>query len=87
MMMNKRLYVLFLALPVIFLLLWVSLLQWQGYNTTDVKIAATGYDPRNLISGHYLTLRLDWIKTDCKQFNNSRCPEAKFDSVYNFYLS
>lgn len=86
-MNNKRLYVLFLTLPIIFMVFWVSLLQWQRFNAVDVKIAATGYDPRNLISGHYLNLRLDWGKTDCNQFYEARCPVERFEEIYNFYLS
>lgn len=55
-------------------------------NFARVEIAVTGYDPRDLFAGHYMNLRLDWAKTDCKQFVDGNCPIADFKGFYNFYV-
>ncbi len=45
-----------------------------------------GYDPRDLIAGHYLNLQPDWNLTDCSQFNRKRCPVELFNYTYRYYL-
>ena len=37
-----------------------------------------GYDPRDLLSGHYIQYQIDWDSTDCSQFRNGQCPEKDF---------
>ena len=44
------------------------------------------YDPRDLLSGHYLQLKLNWQKTDCLQFEDRKCPKDRFAPVYRFYI-
>jgi len=84
--MKKHFLITALAFPVI--LLGVVM----GYHICissfdEVEIAATGYDPRDILAGHYLNLQLDWDKTDCAQFSGNICPKSDFDRVYNFYIS
>ena len=51
-----------------------------------------GYDPRDLLSGHYIRYRIDWDKTDLQQFENKSFTKQDFvDSLnktsYRFYVS
>lgn len=73
-------------LPVLFFIGWIGMLEWQLNQAPEVKIAARGYDPRDLLSGHYLNLVLDWDATDCGQFRKAQCPSSRFDLYYRFYL-
>lgn len=66
--MNKKL-IAALSLPVIFMAGWTGILNFERYGSQhDVIIAVSGYDPRDLLSGHYIDLSLNWKDTDCSQF-------------------
>lgn len=85
--MNKKLVLIAsLALPIIFLATWVGSIQHKISKAPEIIIRAEGYDPRSLISGHYLSLRLNWQRTNCRQFGDKLCHPGRFDSVYNYYL-
>ncbi len=75
--MNKKLIIL-LALPIA-VLLCISI-YWAIYASfgQKVKIAIRGYDPRDLLSGHYISYTIDWNKTDCSQFTDNLCPQTEF---------
>jgi hypothetical protein len=47
-----------LLLPVIILGLWTLKLHVQGTRGVDVELPIEGFDPRDPISGHYVTYRL-----------------------------
>lgn len=85
--MNKKLIVL-LTLPII-ILLCVSI-YWAIASSigTDVKIVIRGYDPRDLLSGHYISYTIDWDKTDCSQFTDNICPKDEFCHGFDckFYI-
>ena len=85
-MTNKWLSPIALLLPLVCLLIWNFSLWAARMNVGNVVIAAEGYDPRSLVSGHYLNLRLNWLKTDCSQFPYDYCPDKEFDNVYRFYV-
>lgn len=76
--MNKKMTALILFLPLICLSVWIGGLQIQRDNGMDVKTVITGYDPRDLLSGHYLQYQIDWEKTDCRQFADNTCPQQDF---------
>lgn len=84
----KRNYIVgaILALPVILLFLWVINIQEKVAKAPSVMVSVTGYDPRDLLSGHYILLLPQWEKTDCSQFKENICPEADFDYHYRFYM-
>lgn len=66
--MNKKL-IAALSLPVIFMAGWMGILSFERCSIQhDVIIAVSGYDPRDLLSGHYIDLSLNWKDTDCSQF-------------------
>lgn len=86
--MNKRKFLIAtVLLPVVFFVAWITSLEMQSiWKTQEVKIAVKGYDPRDLLSGHYISLRVDWANTDCQQFADKSCPLDGFDAVYRFYM-
>ena len=75
-----------LAFPIVVLLIWTAGLQYLSLTAPRVMVTVEGYDPRSLISGHYLELQPDWTRTDCKTFGGQTCPKDKFEKVYRFYL-
>lgn len=84
--MNKKILSVLLAVPVVFFICWIGYLKISEINAPTYVIAVRGYDPRDLLSGHYLNLRLDWDNTDCEQFGEKRCPVEKFNYLYRFYV-
>ena len=75
-----------LAFPIVVLLIWTAVLQYLSLTAPRVMVTVEGYDPRSLISGHYLELQPDWTRTDCNTFGGQTCPKDKFEKVYRFYL-
>ena len=86
MMRGKRLYMAAVIFPILTLAGWVGFLQYSLWHQPRVQIAVSGYDPRNLLSGHYLSLQLDWDKTDCRQFSGAVCPQERFRDRYVYYV-
>lgn len=85
--MNKKYLLLVgLLLPIVFFIGLIAQLQIAAWDLPIVRVAVRGYDPRDLISGHYLNLRVDWKKTDCKQFSQNKCPEMRFRNHYVYYI-
>ena len=76
-MSKKRMLILFF-LPLIVLCGWTIGLFIQQSVGTEVKVAIYGYDPRDLLSGHYIQYQINWDKTDCSQFPHNRCPKYEF---------
>ena len=76
-----------LFFPLVTLLIWILHLQYYILYGNSVTVAVTGYDPRDLLSGHYLSLTPDWDNTDCTQFEENKCPKTDFEPRYRFYIS
>ncbi len=76
-MQHKILAYLFFV-PFIALLLWTGWLYYARHNGTDIRVVITGYDPRDLLSGHFIQYTIDWQKTNCTQFKDNICPEEEF---------
>lgn len=85
-MHRKPLLLAALLMPIAVLSLWVGYIQYHINHAPEIIIRAEGFDPRSLISGHYLSLRLNWQNTNCKQFGDNLCHPGRFESVYNYYL-
>jgi len=88
---NKFLLIL-LLIPVLCLFVWNCLLWYDKDSGTEITVTISGYDPRDLLSGHYIRYRIDWDKTDNEQFNNQSFTKQDFiDSLnkqsYRFYVS
>lgn len=78
--MNKKIIALVFSLPFVLLLLWTGTLCIQRAAGTEVRVSVQGYDPRDLLSGHYIAFTIDWNTTDCAQFSNNVCPKDEFCS-------
>ncbi len=58
-MQNKSsLLIMALSFPLIALLIWTIALHMQIKDDQSVIIAVEGYDPRDLLRGHYVNLSL-----------------------------
>lgn len=68
--MKKKLL---LAIPVIILLLLTMQRSYERYNGTEIILDISGYDPRDLFAGHYLTYSVDYkIDGLCQNYNISK---------------
>ena len=76
--MNKKILALLLFAPLIALFAWTASLYVRQATGRDVIVAIQGYDPRDLLSGHYIQYTIDWNRTDCGQFFNGVCPRKEF---------
>lgn len=85
-MKTKYALAVFLILPFLAFAGWIFTIQKSLNAEHDVVIRMRGYDPRDLLSGHYLLLRPDWEQTDCSQFYNEICPRSQFAASYRYYL-
>lgn len=84
--MNK-LKVLFLMLPFIGICTWVMYYAHFVENASEVVLPITGYDPRNLLSGHYIEFRINWNNANCYQADwNGTCPSNDFRGVSRYYV-
>ncbi len=91
--MKKHFFLAILILPLVILAGWAGWLAIQRENGREVKVVISGYDPRDLLSGHYLAYTIDWNRTDCKQFNEQGvcpkkefCREARWGRQCRFYI-
>jgi len=76
--MQKNRIIAALAFPVAVLLTWILLLTAKVLSMPEVTVRIAGYDPRDLIGGHYIAYTIDWENTDCTQFDESKCPIDAF---------
>ena len=84
--LNMKIVVIGLMLPIIILLTQIGWLEHQLAETEVVRLRAVGYDPRSLLSGHYLQVEIDWSRTDCRQFQDNQCPKERFKQHYRYYV-
>lgn len=90
-MKNKSL-IFILIIPVICLFIWNCFLWYDKDSGDEIKVAIRGYDPRDLLSGHYIRYTIDWDKTNLAQFNNYPFTKQDFVDSLNknslkFYIS
>lgn len=60
MIKNKRIFITLLLLPVAALLMITFSKIWILQVGQELELPISGYDPRDLLSGHYLTYRIDY---------------------------
>lgn len=84
--MNK--YFVLGALAVVFIVLfgWTSTVVVKATSAPEVLLPVRGYDPRDLLSGHYISYQIDWDKANCAQFVRGRCPVSDFGPSGRFYV-
>ena len=85
-MKTKHILAFFLILPIVVYVCWVGKIEKQIHTAKTVMVTMQGYDPVDLLSGHYLLLRPNWSETDCKQFETEDCPTELFSYSYRYYL-
>lgn len=78
--MQKYKIIAALAFPVVCLLIWTLFLTAKFLTMPEVTVRIAGYDPRDLIGGHYIAYTIDWKNTDCAQFAENKCPEEEFSA-------
>lgn len=76
--MQKYKVIIALIFPIIVLGVWIIFLTVKVLFMPEVRVHITGYDPRDLLSGHYISYTIDWESTDCSQFSEGICPVKKF---------
>lgn len=86
-MLKKYGYIGLVFLPVLIMALWVATIEVQRHSGREVVVRLQGYDPRDLLSGHYILYEIDWDKTDCSQFDGGICPRYDFEHSGRFYVN
>ncbi len=65
-------------IPIAVLLLWTLQLAVNQRQGTSVELPIKGFDPRDILSGHYLRFRLDLAADDpCPTINNMSVKDEK----------
>lgn len=82
-MPKKNLNIVLLIVPTLVLMAWALMLSIELHSGQEVTVRIKGYDPRSLLSGHYISYDIDWEKTDCSQFEKSVCPKEDFELLLN----
>lgn len=78
-----------LLLPIVAMVLLIGAHSYNRENGTEWRIPVTGYDPRDLLRGHYLTFRYDWnwekrMNTACSGKECALCVQEDMpSSSYN----
>lgn len=83
-MSNKYEKLLLVMLPVLMLLCWVGFLSLDRHSGQEVVVSIGGYDPRSVLSGHYIEYQIDWDNTDCFQFEDNVCPKKDFMRIMSY---
>ena len=85
-MLKKYINFILILAPAVLLLLWSLVLFIQLESGTEVVLRIKGYDPRSILSGHYISYQIDWANTNCSQFENDICPRDDFEkALYQRY--
>ena len=84
-----KIYLIFV--PAVCLLLFSVCLWGLKNSQPEVTLRIQGFDPRDLLSGHYISYDIDWENSDCSQFENNVCPVDRFRLFsrhygYRFYI-
>lgn len=58
--MNARAGFFTVVTPIVIMALWVASLAVEVARGRDVILAVSGYDPRDILRGHYITYRVDY---------------------------
>ena len=78
--MNKKTWI-YAAIFAPFLVLVGWTVMTVNYRSTasEIVLPVRGYDPRDLLSGHYIQFQIDWDRADCRQFPNGQCDRQAFE--------
>jgi uncharacterized membrane-anchored protein len=63
-----------LVIPVLIMLGWLSMLQYKLTNGKEVRLKIAAYDPRDILSGHYMRYTIDFgTQLSCKDNSKNSC--------------
>src|SRR3546814_14266095 len=80
--MKRGLSLAALALPVLGLTISAGWHQWRQSGATEWRIPVTGYDPRDLLAGHYARFRYAWrLAGQCPSGDRMFCLEDRRGEV------
>lgn len=88
-MKKKVLWGLVLAVPFVALLGWTAHTAHVRRTALEIVLPVRGYDPRDLLSGHYIEYQIDWDRVDCNVFPDGKCDTAAFGDSWRgqrFYI-
>lgn len=57
-MIERKKLLLGVLIPIVALFCWLLSVHYQAISGTVLQLPVTGYDPRDLLAGHYMTYRL-----------------------------
>ena len=76
-----------LLLPFIGMCCWVMYYAHFVKTAQEVVLPITGYDPRNLLSGHYIQFQINWSAANCRQaYWDGTCPRGDFAGINRYYV-
>ena len=84
--MKKLFLIMALTLPLTVLIIWGSCLWVTRGIRQEIVLPIQGYDPRDLLAGHYLSYQIKWEEADCTQFEDGVCPVETFPKEMRFYV-
>lgn len=85
--MNNKVKTLFLMFPFLGLFGWLMYCVNFVQTAQEVRLPIQGYDPRNLLSGHYIQFQIKWDEADCFQADwQGVCPVEEFSGIDRFYV-
>lgn len=84
--MKKKVLIILLFFPLAALTVWTGWLGTTRGLRQAVELPIQGYDPRDLLSGHYLSYQIDWEHANCAQFEKGVCPVDDFPKAMRFYV-
>jgi hypothetical protein len=65
------------AFPIAVLGAWLAQLNWRESSGTHVRLAVRGFDPRDVLAGHYLTYTVDYGPAgDCPREGATDVPKT-----------
>ena len=74
--MKKYLILFILFIPVFFFIGWIGSLSMQVEEGRLVAVPITGYDPRDILRGHYLRYQIDTRHFNRKDYPECRLPKG-----------
>ncbi len=86
-MIKSKGMIILLSIPFLVLAGWMSYALHFVRNAQEVVLPVQGYDPRNILSGHYIRFQIKWEQADCFQLDwNGVCPYKDFAEVDSYYV-
>ena len=83
--MKKDFIFLFLLLPACVFAVWIGLLYQQRNLGQEVRIKIEGYDPRDLLAGHYILYQNNRISVK-DNATGTACKIDDFSGSHKFYI-